>query len=186
LKDKEFKVSGYSFTDSYLYKEAKREEETINYIRANTDLNDINKTLKLYHKLVERKTLKTIVGYSFLKELQEKILKEGIVSKESLPCIKFEPEVKHYQAYLNQQEKAKEEKKRSLAEDYRIRHRNSRIINIFLVIIIVVMFLITIFSDRNKFTDYENQILNKYSAWEEQLNERQKALDEREASQLQD
>jgi hypothetical protein len=87
VEENKYKVDGYSFTDLQMYKEAKREAETVEYIRANTDLNDLSKTLKLYHKLVERKTLKSAVGIGFLKELQDRILKEGIVSKENLPCI---------------------------------------------------------------------------------------------------
>jgi hypothetical protein len=183
MKENEYQVCGYCFSDLQKYKEAKREAETIEYIRANTDLNDKNKVLKLYNKLVERKTLKTVVGFEFLKELQEKILKEGIISKENLPGISVGSETRQIKAFSGQIDHESEEKHRSLAEEYRIRHRNSRIINIFLVMIIIVMFIIAIFSDRTKFKNYETEILNKYSSWEEELNAREQALDEREAAQ---
>ena len=48
MKETEYKVAGYVFTDAHTYKEAKREEETVEYIKANTDLNDLNKALKLH------------------------------------------------------------------------------------------------------------------------------------------
>ncbi|MBH1940290.1 hypothetical protein I5677_05185 [Mobilitalea sibirica] len=182
MKDNEYKVSGYSFTDIKEYKEAKREAETIEYIRANTDLNDRNKVLKLYHKLVERQTLKTVVGYGFLKELQNKILKEGIIGEDKLPDIKVVKEEKKIfgKVYKNQLEHTQENKYRILSEEYRIRHRNSRIINLFLILIIAIMIGIAIFSNRNVFQKYEEKIIDKYAAWEEELDAREQALRERE------
>ncbi len=180
MKENEYKVAGYSFSDAHDYKEAKREEETIEYIKANTDLNDLNKAIKLYHKLIERKTLKTVVGYTFLKELQERILKEGIVGSENMPCIKKEKNEKQVRAYSNALEHDQEQKHLSMIEDYRIRLRNSRIISLFLVGIILAMIAISIFSDRNIFSNYENKIIDKYSAWEEELKAREQLLEENE------
>lgn len=180
MSENEYKAAGFSFSDSQEYKEAKREAETVEYIKANTDLSDLNKAAKLYHKLVERKTLKTVVGYAFLKELQERIIREGIIGSESMPNIRVERDKKQIKAYSGSLEHDQEKKHAAVVENYRIRLRNSRIISAFLVVIIIVMFAIAIFSDRGKFTDYENKILNKYSAWEEALDTREKELDARE------
>jgi hypothetical protein len=180
MKENEYKVAGYSFSDVHDYKEAKREAETIDYIRANTDLKDLNKMIKLYHKLVERKTLKTVIGFSFLKELQERILKEGIVNKESMPCIPIEKDTKHLSAFSNPLEHDQVQKHQAIVENYRIGLRNSRIISAFLVGIIIFMIVISIWSDRNIFSNYENEILDKYSTWEEDLNTREQLLDTRE------
>ncbi|MDD3174708.1 MAG: hypothetical protein PHF63_13815 [Herbinix sp.] len=180
MKDKEYIVAGYRFSDDHDYKEAKREAETIEYIKANTDLNDLNKAVKLYHKLVERKTLKTVVGFAFLKELQERIIKDGIINKDNIPCIQVERNNKLAKEYSSSIKQEQEKKHLDMIEDYKTRLRNSRIISIFLVIIIIIMILISVFSDRSVFTNYENKILNKYSAWEEDLNAREKALQEKE------
>lgn len=186
MKENEYNVAGYSFSDAHDYKEAKREEETIEYIKANTDLNDLNKAIKLYHKLVERKTLKTVVGFAFLKELQERILKEGIIAKENMPCIQVEKNEKEIKAYSGKMEHEQEQKHLEIIEDYKIKLRNSRIICGFLAAIIAAMILISVFSDRSVFSNYENKLIDKYSAWEEQLNAREKALDEREAVETPD
>lgn len=178
MGENEYKVAGFIFKDMHDYKEAKRELETIEYIKANTDLNDLNKVVKLYHKLVERKTLKTVVGFAFLKELQERIVKEGILNKENIPCIKVEKDGK--QPKVNSSSLEHEQKYQIIIEDYRIRLRNSRIISAFLFVIIIIMILIAVFSDRTTFINYENKILNKYSSWEEDLNAREKALKEKE------
>ncbi len=175
----EYKVAGFIFSEPLEYKEAKREAESIEYIKANTDLNDLNKAVKLYHKLIERNTLRTVVGYAFLKELQERIIKEGIIGRENIPCIRVDQG--------NQFQRSKfvfssdENKKHQLViKEYKIRIRNSRIISFFLVGIIVLMFLISIFSKNSSFINHENDILDKYSAWEEELNNREAELKERE------
>jgi hypothetical protein len=178
MKENEYKVAGYSFSDAHDYKEAKREAETIEYIKANTDLNDLNKAIKLYHKLVERKTLKTVVGFAFLKELQERIVREGIVSKESMPCIQVERDEKTLKNFTNSLDKEREQKHLEMIENYKIRLRNSRIISAFLAGIIIIMIVISIWSDRNIFSNFENEILNKYSAWEEDLKAREQLLKE--------
>ncbi len=181
MNDKEHKVAGYYFANTHDYKEAKREAETVEYIKSNTDMNDMNKTLKLYHKLVERKTLKTIIGYEFLKELQERIVRGGIVTADNLPPIRIEWEEKQIRAYSGELDHEAEQRHLSTIADYKIKLRNSRIISGFLVVIIIAMIIISIFSDRDVFSNFENATINKYSAWEEELDAREKALDEREA-----
>lgn len=180
VEEKEYKVSGYSFANLQQYKEAKREAESVDYIKANTDLNDMSKTLKLYHKLVEKNTLKTIVGYGFLKELQDRIIKDGIVSSDNLPCISIAMENMTQHIKSNIVEQKMGTKNHSMAEEYKIRHKNSRIINMFLVMIIIIMFIVSYISDRNLLKKYENDIINQYSSWEEELNAREKVLDARE------
>lgn len=180
MKENEYKVSGYEFADSHDYKEAKREEETVEYIKANTDLNDINKVLKLYHKLVERKTLKTIIGFAFLCELRSKIINSGIVSGDKLPSIRIEKPEKEPRVYDNVLEKEQEQRHLEMLEDYKIKLRNSRIISIFLAVIIMVMIAIAVFSDRSMYSIYENQVIDKYESWQKTLDDREKALDQRE------
>lgn len=180
MGENEQKIAGYFFAEPHAYKEAKREEETVEYIRANTDLSDMNKTLKLYHKLVERKTLKTVIGYEFLKELQEKIIRGGIVTADSLPPIRVERDEKPIKVYSGEIDHEAEQRHMEIIEDYKTKLRNSRIVAGFLIVIVITMILISIFSDRNIFVNYENQVVDKYSAWEEQLDAREKALDERE------
>ena len=182
MNENEYRIAGYRFTDARDYKEAKRESETVEYIRANTDLTDRNKTLKLYHKLVERKTLKTIIGYSFLCELREKIISEGMVSSDNLPDIPIQREEKQIKVYDNVLEHEQEERHLQLIEDYRIKLRNSRIISIFLTVIILAMIAITVFSDRSMYSIYENKVIDKYEAWQTELDAREAALDQKEAA----
>lgn len=180
MSENEYKVAGYSFSDLHDYKEAVRELETVEYIKANTNLDDLNKSVKLYHKLVERKTLKTVIGFAFLKELQERIINEGIINKENIPCIKVEKDAKQIKIDSGQLSRDAEQNQKLMFEDFRVRIRNLKIISAFLTGIILIMIIISIFSSRSRFTEYENKIINKYSSWQEDLNAKQKELNARE------
>ncbi|MGB4659251.1 MAG: hypothetical protein WBI07_08730 [Mobilitalea sp.] len=180
MKENEKTLCGYSFSDVHDYKEAKREAETIEYIKANTDLKDINKVIKLYHKLVERKTLKTVIGTTFLKELQNRIIKESIMNPDNVPNIPIIKEENHPKVFASIIEHEQVEKHLEEIADYKIRLKNSRIISVFLTVIIVIMIVIAILSDRSVFERFENGIIDTYSTWEEELDAREKALDIRE------
>ncbi len=180
MQENDKKVAGYLFEDARDFKEAKREEETVEYIRANTDLNDLNKVLKLYHKLAERKTLKTVVGFAFLNELSNKLITSGLVTKDNLPCIRIEKPEKPLRIYDNILEKEQEKQNQAMIEDYRIKLKNSRIISAFLALIIIIMIIIAIFSDRSMYSIYENKVIDQYESWQEELDAREKVLEERE------
>ena len=63
--------------------------------------------------------------------------------------------------------------------------RNLRIINAFLILIIIGMFVSVLLSNNSPFTDAEVKIQNKYSAWEKELSERENAILEKEQELLQ-
>jgi hypothetical protein len=138
--------------------------------------------MKLYHKLTEKQAFQTIVGYEFLKELQVKLIASNTVTLENLPSISIvngkHPNSAKEFAQLSAEQR--ENKLKDRADEYRIKHRNSRIINIFLVIIIAAMIIITLLNVSHITGDYEEAILNKYSSWEEELDAKEKELDEKE------
>jgi hypothetical protein len=179
MSDNEFRIDGFAFQNIEDYKEAKHEAETIEYIKANNELEDYNKTVKLYYKLVEQNTLRTAIGLAFLLELQDRIVKEGIISKENIAAIRGDKAITGQKTFF----KKEQNKSGSITDvitDYKIKLRNSRIISLFLAVIIIIMILIAIFSDRSVYTNYQEKILNKYSAWEQDLNAREMALQENE------
>jgi len=177
LSEKGLVVGGFLFSSNKEYNDAKQEQETIEYLKANSDLSKPKTVLKLYSKLTENRTFHTLVGYLFLKELQEIILKAGIVKLEELDSI-----------YVPTQNFSENEELINLslhhykqsAEKAQIQNRNSRIINISLAFIIIVMIAIAIYSDKTVYTDFENRVINKYASWEEELNNREQKLNNRE------
>lgn len=181
MKDNSYRVGGYVFADEYDYKEAKKEEESVEYIKANANLTDLNKTIKLYNKLVERETFRTVIGLNFLKELRERILAEKILDENSLPCIRVEKSGRS-RPYSTAISREAENRYKEQNENLKSKLRSLRIINAFLTLIIAAMILIAVFVRDNSYTDIENEILNKYSAWADELDAREKALRQREAA----
>lgn len=179
----ENKIAGYRFVNEINYKEAKHEAESVDYIRANTDLTDGHIVLKLYNKLIDRKTFKTIVGYNFLKELQDIIIQQNIASSEELAGILIDTAAisrKNTIEAASALERTIEEEYKKKNEELHTKRRNSRIINVFLAAIIIIMFLINIFSDRTVFSRYKEKVTNQYAAWDDKLNAREKELNKRE------
>lgn len=185
MQENEYKIGGYIFSDEYDYKEAKKEEESVEYIKANTNLADLNKTIKLYNKLVERTTFRTIIGISFLKELRDRILKEKIVDEKNLPAIRIEKSGQS-RTYSNAMAQESDKRHKELLNNLQTKLRNSRIINFFLILIIIAMMVITMLTKGGSYSNIENSIIDKYAAWEEELNAREKNLEQRESINNQD
>jgi len=183
--DNSFRVGAFIFEDEYDYKEAKKEAESIEYIKANTNLADLNITIKLYNKLVERGTFKTVVGIEFLNELRARILKEKIVDEKNLACIRIEKSGQK-KAYSTELSRQAENKNKEIIKSLNIKLRNMKIVTAFLALIIAGMILIAVFAKNNSYADIENEIINRYSAWAEELSAREKALKEKEAQLNQD
>lgn len=186
MNEKSYRLGGYVFEDEYDYKEAKKEAESIEYIKAKADLSDLNKTIKLYNKLVERQTFRTIIGFDFLKDLRNRILAQQIVDENSLPCIRVEKSDRSrpYSAAISREA---ENKYKEQAKILKSKLRSSRIINAFLILIIAAMIAISLFARKNNsYNDIENEIVNKYAAWAEELQAREKAIRQKEAALNQD
>ena len=176
MSETDFIVGGYRFSTESEYKDAIEEYESIEYLRKNTNLTNSKSVQKLYIKLVEKDTFHTIIGISFLRELMNILEEEKITLPDELSSIHVPSQSKSNNEYT----KLNSEHYKLLAERAAVKVRNSRIINIFLALTIIVMIVIALFSDRTMYTKFENETLNRYASWEEELNERQDALDQRE------
>ncbi len=65
---------------------------------------------------------------------------------------------------------------------YRERFHISLILNIVLVAVIIILFFIAASKDNPTVLNYEEKLLNKYSSWAEELESRERELNEREES----
>ena len=175
LREKGLVVDGFLFSTNKEYNNAIEEQEAVAYFKSNSDLSKSRAALKLYSKLTENRTFHTPVGYTFLKELQDFILKSGIVKSDQLEGI-----------YIPSPGSADSEELNTLTIDHfkqianqaQNRNKNSRIINIFLVLIITVMIGVAIYSDKTVYTNFENKVVDKYATWEEELNNREQILND--------
>lgn len=173
-----FVIREYAFETKAEWEEAKREEESIAYIRAKIDLTSADAVEKLYHKLIEKRNFITPIGIDFLKELRDFLLRSGH-SEEKLPAVYITLPARKG-GVVEGLSAADKQRYKQLAERYKDKLRNARIIVVFLVIIVVAMFLITMFGPNTPLADAEERAQDRYAAWEQELTEREKEIRERE------
>ncbi len=174
-------VNGFIFNTNEDFSRAKEEQEAIDHFKGKIDLSNPNDVLKLYNRLIEKNTFRTPVGYLFLKELQENILKSGIIKPEEMKKINYTSQNTGTKTDINEADYILLNKYKEKGENLKIKLRNSRIINIFLLAIVIAMIIIAIYSDKTVFTNFENDVINRYAGWEEELEQKEKELEEREA-----
>lgn len=177
MRNETMVVEAYQFASVKEYEKARKEQEVIAYIKAKNELNDLRAVIKLYKALVEKNTFHTVVGYAFLEELRQQILTGSDISEEQLPYINI---VEKEEIRNKSQEDYLHGKYKKLYEDSKAKFTKSMIVNIFLGIAIAIMLLISLASPQYNDHAYENEILDKYSSWKEELQQKELELEQRE------
>lgn len=178
MADEKWIVNGYEFATREDYDKAKKEAESIAYIKAHTNMKDKQQMLKIYNRASENKMFHTVIGYDFMHQLYLYLIKNEVMEKQYIKTIPVDKAVS--------QRKLPEdvEAANKLAEQYRVLYQDSkdkrklqRIIICFLGGLIILMMVMVYFNYR---TYDEDAVLDKYSAWEEELKERENAVTEKE------
>lgn len=170
-------INGYEFSNKESFEKAKKEQEAIIYIKGHTDFNNINQVIKVYNKAIEKKMFATIIGYEFLKQMRTLILKKGILEESEITPIYIKQEVG--KANLSKDEK-EAEKYQLLYESEKTNKMIMKIAIVILLLVIACMIYISKNGKNSVISDYENRIINQYEGWETQLEEREKAVEEKE------
>lgn len=179
-------INGLLFEDDYEYKQACKEWDTICNLKKKLPLDNPKAALQLYNQAVSKRTFKTAAGYSFLLELRETIVTNGLVSDDILnpvPIALRQPVAGKIVATDKDIDKLTvkyegEKKKRIIMT----------IVITALVAVIAGMFIISMsskYSIITYFTNYEdnirNEVINEYEGWKAELDAREAELDAREA-----
>lgn len=188
MAERKYTVEGFSFADEQLAEQAGKELEGIKYIKSRTDMENPELMLEVYRKMLEEDLFETPVGLCFLKEMQESLRTNPRTRGEEIADIPIG------RGSAVQKEKEPEqpkkprvgepEKKVKLIEkhiNYKRRYRLLLSLSIVLLIIVASMFAITLTSNSPNILNYENEIINKYEDWEQQLKEKEEELEKREA-----
>ncbi|BBF42027.1 hypothetical protein lbkm_0709 [Lachnospiraceae bacterium KM106-2] len=175
-------VQGFLFETQSDYENAKKEYEVVTYLKANTDFSNVKVIYKLYEKLLEKDTFQTVIGYKFLSEIREQILE----SNEEFERILKPVPVKKSNVVSKKKKKKRvnpevEGKYKLLYENMKEKRTRTKIVNFFLIGIILAMIVITFTSNHASTEKLETALQNKYSTWQDELNQKEKQLDQREA-----
>ncbi len=164
---KEYRFKGYTFYTEEEMLEAKKESEAIEYLKAKTDYNNLEMLVKLYNRTIDRKIITTPVGLEFLKDLRSRILKSEFVKEDKLLPL---PEIKKSRPV-----KPKLTKIQKLENT----NRNLKLAVFLMAILIVAMFIISIFGKNSPIAYVqEKKVLDRYAAWQQELDEKEQKLND--------
>ncbi len=177
-------VDGFVFSSESEAEQAKKEQEGVKYIRSKTDMNHPEQVLQIYNRMIDEHLFQTAVGISYLKDLQEYLTMTSFVEKEAIkPITVVHPAVDERIKEERQKEKKRRQKlmdklASNTDEETKKKLSMSLTANLVLAICVVLMFVISATSSHPTILDYETKLVNRYSAWEQELSEREAAVRE--------
>lgn len=177
----ELVVGGYRFGTVADAETARMEIKKVAAVEQHLDYRKPQNVLLVYNRAIENKVFLTPVGMSYLQKMQEKLMKSGVPQEKIRP-------IPLYTAFSNKTEN-NSSIRRSMAsrapkEEFRGRFITSVCINVLLVLALAAMIILSLESDVPNIVNYRTAIVNEYSEWEQQLQERERAV--REAERLQE
>lgn len=168
-------VGGYTFLNIKDADMARNEIKKINYIESHTDMANLSYARKVYEKAIEDRYFKTPIGIEYLRNIQKELMEDDIDANSISPIPLYGV---YASADLNEDHLAKrkveapKEKENSL----KIKYRNAVLIAIIFAVLSFALVVITLNGTTPNALNYKKAILNEYSAWEEELTEREAAV----------
>ncbi len=203
-----YKVGGFIFDNEETAKKAAKELKATQYILDQLKDADDAAVLSIYKRLLSQNIFETDLGLAFIKQLEDNLVASGLLEAKMSSISHEESEVQVEKTALlepsskkvglknnikNSSSKTKNRKsKKKLKGQLTIeeRYKHLCIINKILIVIciglvisIAAMFYINSTINSPTILNYEEQILNKYSNWEQELNKREEALRQKEIEQ---
>lgn len=178
MAEKKWIISGYEFSTKEDYEKAKKEAESVLYIKAHTDMTNAQQVLKVYNKASDMKMFQTVIGYEFMHQLYAILVKKKVMEPEYLKTIPVQKQAKERELPEDVEAANRlSEQYRVLYEDSKEKRKRKNIVIAFLLLLIGLMVAMVYF---NYNTYDEEKVLDKYSIWESELEEREEAMREKE------
>ncbi len=174
-----YRVDGFSFETEEEARQAQKELDGIAYIRTQTKMNDPDVIFTLYNRLVEQQIFETAVGIEFMRELQNYLESVPYIKKEDIVPIPVPDKGLDEERRLKEEQRAarrqqKLQQRAGSEQVYRKRYRITGALCAVLAAIVVGMFAITYISGNStNIFNYEQKIIDKYEAWEQELSQRE-------------
>ena len=172
----QYTVNGFLYGDLADVEIANQELSKIKYIDKKIERHSGETVLAVYQAALEKKMFRTPVGYSYLHQMQKRLINMGI-EKSRIPAIPL------YQVF-NSNYKTEERPvritiKKQVHPDIK-KLRYSIWGNVILVLLVIILFAITLTGENANIINYRNAIVNEYSEWEKELTEREQIVREKE------
>ena len=174
---KELVVNGYMFESEEEYKKALEEKYVIEQLAKKLNLNDGKMVVGLYNSILEEKKFSTVIGMDYMKILRNVIIKRKYDTQGknlTIPVTQFK--LGRTDGFRLSESKREVKELQEELERQKEKKKNLLILNIFLFIVIGVMFYIASSSDNINILNYETEIRDKYSQWEAELEAKEDIL----------
>lgn len=191
-----YEAGGFVFRTKKEAELAQREIEGTKYLRQKLDMENPNAVFSIYQNLIEQDLFETPVGYCFLKELRDYLLMIPAISNEEVLAIPIRyPQTEEEEKKQKKEQKKEEQRKERQREKEKAKNKKEQkkegknykgrcqffmVTSLILLISIVSMMLLAATSDNVNILNYENKLIDKYSSWEQELEEREQAVKEQE------
>ncbi len=171
-------VGGYEFLSENDAQKAEMDLSKIKVLEGRVKASRPNDIKAVYEKSIENKIFKTPIGWGYLVGLRRKLLESGF-KEEDLTPIPLNVSMTRHSALdtLNVKQRiipAEPKKSTNFKTIFSI------ILNIVLLILVGLMFYIATASETDNIINYRKNITNRYSSWEQDLTDREKAVREAE------
>lgn len=170
-------IDGFVFQYARDTEQAKREYETLKKVREKINVEDLESTLRIYEKMVSKRYFETPVGLSFLHEMRE-FLVVNMPDADIKPV--YVPGKTDSEGDKNPLKNLNYEKIQKENDILKNQKKKMTIAIIALAITILGMIFIVITNENIGYFNAEEKVLNKYSAWQERLQNWEDELIERE------
>ena len=189
MADKIYELDGFSFSSEAELARAKKEKETIDYMKKQVSGDNIKELLKIYNKAVSKGAFQTIYGYMYLAEIRQILITKGGIDSTMLGLVPVKQQTAEGAGVrLSTDASAKEVRRyKVLYEAIRDKNRILQMAVGFLLVIILVMLIITYrsrYSVFTYFTDYEQSIRteveDEYEQWSQEIQQREEAVEAKE------
>ena len=191
-----YEAGGFVFRTKKEAELAQREIEGTKYLRQKLDMENPNAVFSIYQNMIEQDLFETPVGYCFLKELRDYLLMIPAISNEEVLAIPIRyPQTEEEEKKQKKEQKKEEQRKERQREKEKAKNKKEQkkegqnykgrcqffmVTSLILLISVVSMMLLAATSDNVNILNYENKLIDKYSSWEQELEEREQAVKEQE------
>ncbi len=172
-------VNGFIFSNSEETAAAKKEAKAVVYLEERLKGRSPEEAKSMYEQILSQGLFHTAVGYSFLKELQDSLKAGGITELSYIPV--DNTIVKKTEVPKTDAGSAPNPRLENKLKSVQTQLKSMRAVAIVCIVMVIAMFAITLTSKSPTIINYETKILDKYSTWEQELSERERAVAAREA-----
>lgn len=175
-------VEGFWFRSEDEAEQAKKEVEGVKFVKEKLNMEKPEAVLEIYNRMVRQNLFETVIGYSYMKELQAYLYAAPFINHEEILPIPVRHIFFDGQANYSSQTQKKQEKeeKRYVNVDYKKRFFGMTGIAAALFLCVAAMFAISSTANTPTVLNYEQKLLDRYSEWEEELSDREQRIREKE------